>query len=170
LAAFAFDEGFPDATGVDLAKEVLVTAGALDDAGTVLETVFAGSDFLIGAFETGLAGLVCLGAGFPAGAFLATDAGFPVGAFLVAGDGLERGVLEIGFFATCFAGSGFLTATFGAGLVGLASLSMGFLAGAFLTAGVGLTDFPEVFRDGEGWDFFFNVAQLVPKSRARKDR
>jgi hypothetical protein len=158
LAALAFAEGFPDATGVDLAKEVLVTAGALDDAGTVLETVFAGSDFLIGAFETGLAGLVCLGAGFPAGAFLA------------ASDGLERGVLEIGFFATCFAGSGFLTATFGAGLVGLASLSMGFLAGAFLTAGVGLTDFPEVFREGEGWDFFFNVAQLVPKSRARKDR
>ena len=135
-----------------------MTAGALDDAGTVLETVFAGSDFLIDAFETGLTGLVCLGAGFTAGAFL------------VAGDGLERRVLEIGFLGACFAGSGFLTATFGAGLVGLASLSMGFLAGAFLTAGVGLTDFPEGFRDREGWDFFFNVAQLVPKSRARKVR
>ena len=98
------------------------------------------------------------GAGFLAAAFLA-------GAFLTTGAGLERG-----FLATFLAGSGFLTAAFGAGLVGLASLSAGFFAGAFLTAGVGLTDFPEGFRDGEGLDFFFNVAQLVPKSRARKVR
>ena len=101
LPAFALAEGFPEATG------------ALADAGAVLETGFAGSGFLTGAFETVLAGVVSFGADFLAAAFL---------------------------------------------------------AGAFLTAGVGLTDFPEGFRDGEGLDFFFNVAQLVPKSRARKVR
>ena len=158
LPAFALAEGFPEATG------------ALADAGAVLETGFAGSGFLTGAFETVLAGVVSFGADFLACAFLAIGAGFLAaaflaGAFLTTGAGLERG-----FLAAFLAGSGFLTAAFGAGLVGLASLSAGFFAGAFLTAGVGLTDFPEGFRDGEGLDFFFNVAQLVPKSRARKVR
>lgn len=80
------------------------------------------------------------------------------GAFLAG----TAAILEAGFLA----GSGFLTAAFEA----LADLGAGFLAGAFLAAGVGLTGFPEGFRDEEGWDFFFNGAQLVPKSRARKDR
>jgi len=147
LAAFSLAEGFAEVTGADLAKGVFETGGAFVGAGVVLETVFAGSGFVTGAFETGLAG-----------------------AFLAAGVGLERGDLESGFIAACFAGSGFLTAAFGAGLAGLVSLGAGFFGSAFLTTEVGLTGFPEGFRDGEGLDFFFNVAQLVPKSRARKVR
>ena len=88
-------------------------------------------------------------------------------------DGAET-ALEAGFFSALegafLAGSGFLTAAFAAGLDGFFSLGAGFFTGAFLAEGDGLTGLPEGFRDEEGLDFFFNGAQLVPKSRARKDR
>jgi hypothetical protein len=114
--------------------------------------------FLISDLGAGLANLTGLGAGFLAETFLA----------------VAETALEAGFFSALegafLAGSGFFTATFKAGLEGFFSLGAGFFTGAFLTEGVGLTGFPEGFRDEEGLDFFFNGAQLVPKSRARKDR
>jgi hypothetical protein len=81
--------------------------------------------------------------------------------------GLGAGFLAGAFF---LAGAAFLTAL-AAGLFAGAFLARaGFLAGAFLAEAEGFTDFPEGFRDGEGLDFFFNGAQVKPKSRARKDR
>jgi hypothetical protein len=123
-------------------------------AGVVFETGFAGA-----------VGLVNLGAGFVAVAFLAAGEGAAFG----------RGFLETGFLervlATCVAGSGCLTAAFGAVLAGLVNLGAGFVAVAFLAAGDDFTGFPEGFRDGEDLEFFFNVEQLVPMSLgARKDR
>ena len=63
---------------------------------------------------------------------------------------------DIAFFiwATAFGGEGFFKAFWG----------------GFCTPDEDFRVFPEGFRDGEGLEFFFNGSQVLPKSRARKDR
>jgi hypothetical protein len=71
-----------------------------------------------------------------------------------------------GFFGTTFA-AGFLT---GADLEPFEGALVALVGMAFLTGALDFVVFPEGFRAGEGLVDFFNGTELVPDSRARKDR
>ena len=143
--AGAFAEGFEAALDGAALDGADLAAGAAGD----LETLAA-------TFRGALAGEVLTGA--LAGAFLRAFEG----ALAATGFALLAGVS--GFLAETFAGAGFLAGE------GAFPLFRDFPGGAFLAGAMDLGFFPEDFRAGEGLVDFFNGTELVPESRARKDR
>jgi hypothetical protein len=113
------------------------------------------------AFRGALAGEVLTGA--LEGAFLRAFEG------VLAATGLALLAGVSGFLPETFAGTGFLAVGFLAG-EGALPLFRDFPGGAFLAGAMDLGFFPEGFRAGEGLVDFFNGTELVPDSRARKDR